>query len=281
MLARILEFALQAADSGLIPGRLQKLLWRRWYQTLNLRWEDDAWTFMNYGYVSDDSETDRPLAAEDEDHRLFIALYDQALPSIPLTDLRVLEVGAGRGGGASFIARYLAPASVTGLDFSLNGIAFCKRAHANISGLDFVHGDAEALPFEDSSFDVVVNIESSHCYGNMTRFVEEVVRVLRPGGHFAWADLRGKKMVADTESAFVHPNLELMNSRDITANVVAALDQISEKKMELIEKMALNKKFMRQFSGTRGSITYLALSGEYAVYISRTFRKSGVNLKIS
>ncbi len=96
MLARILEFVLQAADSGLIPGRLQKLLWRRWYQTLNLRWEDDAWTFMNYGYVSDDCETDRPLAAEDEDHRLFIALYDQALPSIPLTDLRVLEVGAGR-----------------------------------------------------------------------------------------------------------------------------------------------------------------------------------------
>ena len=51
-----------------------------------------------------------------------------------------------------------------------------------MTGLDFVHGDAESLPFSDGSFDAVINVEASHAYPRLTRFLEEVVRVLRPGG---------------------------------------------------------------------------------------------------
>jgi ubiquinone/menaquinone biosynthesis C-methylase UbiE len=51
-----------------------------------------------------------------------------------------------------------------------------------VTGLDFVHGDAESLPFSDGSFDAVINVEASHAYPRLTRFLEEVVRVLRPGG---------------------------------------------------------------------------------------------------
>ncbi len=37
----------------------------------------------------------------------------------------------------------------------------------------------------------MINIESSHCYGSMTRFLSEVSRVLRPNGYLLLADLRG------------------------------------------------------------------------------------------
>ena len=48
----------------------------------------------------------------------------------------------------------------------------------------------KSMPFPVSSFDAVVNIESSHCYESMDAFLAEVCRVLRPGGRFFFADLR-------------------------------------------------------------------------------------------
>jgi ubiquinone/menaquinone biosynthesis C-methylase UbiE len=56
--------------------------------------------------------------------------------------------------------------------------------------LDFVRGDAQNLHFPDQSFDAVINVEASHIYPNLERFLGEVARVLRPGGHFLYADFR-------------------------------------------------------------------------------------------
>ena len=50
-------------------------------------------------------------------------------------------------------------------------------------------GDAEHLPFDDESFDVVTNLESSHTYPDLRAFLGEVRRVLRPGGWFLHTDL--------------------------------------------------------------------------------------------
>lgn len=269
----IFELILRAVDSGVVPGGLQKALWRRCYQTLNRRWPDAHWTFLNYGYVPAPDEGERPLEADDEKHRLFIGLYDQALRGIPMAGRKVLEVGCGRGGGTSFMARYLDPAQVTGVDLSATGIAFCRQAHGGVPRLEFRLGDAEALPFDDAAFDVVVNIESSHCYGNMGRFATEVARVLAPGGHFAWADLRGNRMLADTEAAFAAADLEPLETRDITANVVSALDRINDTKLELIKQVPLSQGLLREFAGTSGSLIYRAFTDGYAVYLCRTFRK--------
>jgi SAM-dependent methyltransferase len=60
----------------------------------------------------------------------------------------------------------------------------------------FVKGDAESLSFDPGRFDVVINIESSHCYGSMETFLANVRRVLRYGGCFLYADFRNKNNVA-------------------------------------------------------------------------------------
>jgi serine/threonine protein kinase/Tfp pilus assembly protein PilF len=54
---------------------------------------------------------------------------------------------------------------------------------------DFLNADAGALPFRDGTFDVVLNLESSHLYPKFETFVSEVHRVLKPGGMFAYGDL--------------------------------------------------------------------------------------------
>jgi SAM-dependent methyltransferase len=65
------------------------------------------------------------------------------------------------------------------LDYNPDGIAYCRKRHT-LPGLDFVHGDAEKLPFPDDSFDAVINVEASHAYPQLSRFLSEVARVLRP-----------------------------------------------------------------------------------------------------
>jgi SAM-dependent methyltransferase len=145
---------------------------------------------MNYGYEDLDPQAAViPMEAQDEPDRLCLQLYHRVAGSLDLQGKDVLEVGSGRGGGASYVKRALGPASVTGVDYSIEAVRFCQEHH-KLDGLRYVHGDAEDLPCEEGSFDAVYNIESSHCYGNLRTFLGEVHRVLRPGGQCSWADFR-------------------------------------------------------------------------------------------
>ena len=102
----------------------------------------------------------------------------------------------GRGGGASYLSRYLGPRSVTGIDISPRAIAFCRRVHDN-PGLRFRVGDAERIPARDNSVDAVVNVEASFCYASLDRFLAEVTRVLRPGGRLHIADITVQRPVPE------------------------------------------------------------------------------------
>lgn len=148
------------------------------------------WHFMNYGFDSINfHEQPLQLDPEDEMDRLHAQLYDHVLAPVPVRGTTVLEVGCGRGGGASYVARYLAPRRVIGLDSCYRSIRICRTNHTG-PNLTFFTGDAQHLPFRGGSFDVVVNVESSHAYGSVETFLAEVGRVLKPGGFLVFADLR-------------------------------------------------------------------------------------------
>ena len=80
--------------------------------------------------------------------------------------------------------------------------------------MDFVHGDAEKLPFPDQSFDAVINVESSGAYPHFSRFLAEVARVLRPGGHFLYADLRPANSIAEWEAALAGAPMRMLSHED-------------------------------------------------------------------
>jgi SAM-dependent methyltransferase len=183
---------------------------------------DDDVVFLNAGY-EEDPPMAIPLVASDEPKRYSIQLYHRVATQVDLSGKQVLEVGCGHGGGASYLMRTLHPASYTGLDLNPAGIAFCRERH-NAPGLEFVQGDAENLPFPDQSFDAVINIESSHCYPRFPRFLAEVARVLRPGGHFLYADLRPRVRIAEWEAALADAPIRLLSQTDIKTQVLRVLD---------------------------------------------------------
>ncbi|KUI46685.1 hypothetical protein AU198_03745 [Mycobacterium sp. GA-1199] len=178
--------------------------------------------FMNYGY-----ETTPPLAIPlseaDEVNRYPIQLYHTVAGQTDLTGKRVLEVGCGHGGGASYLTRTHQPASYTGLDRNRKGIEFCRRRHRMIPGLTFTEGDAEALPFPDGSFDAVINVESSHCYLHPERFFDEVARVLSPGGVFLYTDAWPRERHQDWNHYLEQASLRIENHIDISAEVQAGM----------------------------------------------------------
>ena len=162
---------------------------------------DTRWHFMNYGF---DSAALRAhpidLDPADDPDRCHIQLYHHLLHGIPIAGRHLLEIGCGRGGGAAYIHRYLGPARTVGLDLNQAGVRICASTFQR-PGLTFVNGDAEALPFAASSFDVVVNVESSHGYASVERFLAEVRRVLRPGGFLLFADMRWAAVNAANDPA--------------------------------------------------------------------------------
>ena len=258
-----------------ISPSFQRSIWKWWYQRLGKRAHDSGWTFMNYGFIPKDKSAATRLENEDKNNRLFIQLYDYVASQIPLEGLKVLEVGSGRGGGTSFISRYYNPSTITGLDYSASAIKLSKKLHGNISNINFVKGDAESLPFDDNSFDAVINVESSHCYGNMESFVSEVYRVLKKGGHFSWADLRGKEMVKDTESVFDNSQLNCIHESVITPQVIDALDEVHGQKMGMIKNHVpkILQTAFKDFAGAKDSKIYNAFNNGGAVYLAKAFKK--------
>ncbi|NMR21642.1 class I SAM-dependent methyltransferase [Cellulomonas fimi] len=254
----------------------RQLAWRLCYEALAARSTSAEWSFMNYGFAPLDPGEERVvLQPEDEADRLCLQLYAHVVGGTDLGGTDVLEVGSGRGGGSSYLARYHRPRSVTGVDFSASAIRLSARTRT-APGLRFVRGDALQLPFGAGTFDAVVNVESSHCYASMPAFLAEVRRVLRPGGELLWADLRRAADVPALWAQLAGSGLELVEQRDITAHVLASLRSDNDRKLALIDAWiprAFHRPF-RRFAGIEGTENFRSFErGERAYLSARLVRR--------
>ena len=250
LLARLASLATRTA-------RGRRALWRTWYQFLAARYREPSWTFMNYGYRDPGGAAGPPLDPTDEADRSFIQLYDVVARGAQIANRDLLEVGCGRGGGAAYLARALGPRRMVAVDLSSRAIALCRRRFER-SNLTFQVGDAERLPFGDGSFDAVINVESSHCYGHFSTFLSEVRRVLRPDGKFLYADFRPREEVSGWRDALIAAGFAVEVERDLRPGVVAALDADDDRKRDLIGRLVDRPlaHIFREFAAIRGSALY-------------------------
>ena len=252
---------------------VRKAIWKLWYPFLTRRLHDEGVVFLNYAYETE-PPLGIPLTAEDEKDRASVQLYHHVAAQADLNGKDVLEVSCGHGGGASHLTRTFSPARYTALDLNPTGIAFCKQRHT-VPGLQFIQGDAGNLPCSDSAFDAVINVEASHCYPDFPRFLSEVARVLKPGGHFLYADFRFRDSIPAWESALAECPLKLEAMTDIGPCVIRGLDHNSARSQEMLDRKL--PKFLhslgRDFAGVKGSRVYNALKEENLSYRSYHFVK--------
>ncbi len=251
---------------------LTEFFFRVWYRIVNKLDRKGEVVFMNYGFCNGTPISD--LHADQEGHRTCIQLYDQLVSGIDLKDKHILEVGSGRGGGLAFLNHRYKPAKATGLDLDKSAIKFCNKNHANES-LEFFQGNAEKLPFEDNSVDVVINVESSHRYENIRTFLAEVKRVLRPGGSFLISDFRYdydmNDFIKDLEASGMEKIVDVL----ITPFVVEALKIDDLRRRDLVSRLIprfLHKPAL-EFAGVVGSNTYKSFESGSWAYFNYHFRK--------
>jgi SAM-dependent methyltransferase len=109
----------------------------------------------------------------------FLAPLEAALDRLPAPPKRVLDIGTGTGAAARLVAERYPEADVIGVDVSERMVDEARRL-TDATRVTYRAADAERLPFDAASFDLVT-------LNNMIPFFDELARVVAPGGHLVIA----------------------------------------------------------------------------------------------
>lgn len=261
---------------GSLPFKVRNGFYKGLFQFLARRvGKHDDLLFWNYGFADFESNKNRLfLSDSDEKYRNCIQLYDHVAGGVDLSGQDVLEVGCGCGGGSSFVMKRHLPRSYSAVDLAGEAIEVCKRRHS-VPGLSFFCGKAESLPFEMDAFDVVINVESSFCYGSLDLFLKEVYRVLRPDGHFLIADFRRKDQMGELRGRLESSGFQFLKEEIITPQVLQAMALDHERKMDLLNRKApkLLVNSFKYWWGTKDSKRYQLFSSGEEIYFNYVLQK--------
>ena len=106
---------------------------------------------------------------------------------------RIIDVGCGSGATALVLAERFLSSEILGIDLSDPLLQLARETAAKTAFGDrikFEKADVQEIPYEDDSFDVVINTNMVHLVEHPVRMLDEIERILAPGGHLFIADLR-------------------------------------------------------------------------------------------
>jgi len=243
-----------------IAPSMKRLMWKFWYNLIAKYDKNEMLTLMNYGYFENNKSSPAFIKPQ-------LKLYEHVVEGINLDSKVVLEIGAGRSAGAAHLSKSQNPSIYIALDMA-------ARAGANSVTNDAqciknVTGDALVLPIQPSVVDIIVNVESSHCYTDFEAFITQVALTLKKGGVFCCCDLMTPNQVEKTREMFKKHNLVVTSDVDITQNILNSLERGSGQHKKLIESHVpwYLRKVFYDFAGIKGAGVYrLFETGKYVYY---------------
>lgn len=106
-------------------------------------------------------------------------LHRYAIAMQYCTGKEVVDIACGEGYGSSLLSQ--TAARVTGVDLDSAAVAHAARKYQRVN-LDFRQGSCEAIPLPKAAVDVVLSFETIEHHDKHTEMLQEIRRVLRPGG---------------------------------------------------------------------------------------------------
>ena len=192
--------------------------------------EGNSWKpFYNFGYSPKTNraafDVDIPglieYDEEDTPWKYQCNLYVHLLELVELSNKNILEIGCGLGHGASVCKKYFPIESITGVDLNEKNISFAKN---NFKDINFDVGNVVDLKYPDKSFDIVLSVETSHCYRFVPEYYTEVFRVLKDGGVVIITDIYPYGHDAAAEVWFMQTGFKILKRLDISEHVKNSCD---------------------------------------------------------
>lgn len=217
-----------------------------------------AIVFLNQGYVPNDNKQYAVITTE---HILLnkncVKMLLEVIGNVDLNDLKICDIGCGKGGNITNISKYFNPSLILGIDISIENIKFCVKNSKNNKNV-FCVGDAEALPFKRDFFDVILNIESSYNYPDKYLFYKEVAKVLKMQGYFLYADFFDTSELAHMEEFLFKSGFSILRNQDITSNVILSIDKSAKNNEHFMREFydSLDKESLNRITAGPGSTFY-------------------------
>jgi len=116
------------------------------------------------------------------------AMTDWGLQQVTVPkNAAILDVGCGGGGTVRKLLTLAPEGKVVGLDYSSASVAVSRDTNAQeikAGRVQIEQGSVAALPFPDLSYDIVTAVETHYYWPDLPGNMQEVLRVLKPGGTF-------------------------------------------------------------------------------------------------
>src|SRR5947207_10665573 len=95
---------------------------------------------------------------------------------------RVLDLGCGTGWASRRMDQIVTAGEVVGLDVADEMLRRAEESSRHFNNVRFVWGSAESIPFDDGYFTKILSVESFYYYADQGKALDELRRVLAPGG---------------------------------------------------------------------------------------------------
>jgi sarcosine/dimethylglycine N-methyltransferase len=204
----------------------------------------------------------------------------------------VLDVCSGVGGPARWLAHTIG-CRVTGLDFTQSRVEAARRLTARVKLdhlVDFVQGDATAMPLAIHAYDTVISQEAWLHIPDKHAVIGECVRVLRPDGVLAFTDVVLQTPLSATEDARMAqgqraPDMatiarygELLHAQRCT---IKSLEDLSREWTSiLIDRLAMYRGLRDTTVAKFGEARYAEWDSVYSLFVSlfETGKLGGVRI---